>query len=237
MSAEALSISTEFDVFTPKPVQTSILETTEVEYKPIASIAQSDLEFLIPSDHDTYIDSDIKGYVPGKITSAGEKALDEKDFTAVTNNCLHSLFSQCSISLNGVCITQSTDHYNYCSYLETLLTYGSDAAQLHLTNAFWYLDNGDMLTCNPTAADSKNKGFITRWDRIKQSKVVQLYGGRHSNICNVSHYLIPDVRLQIRFTKANQDFLLMNKETTSKRLLNFWKQSYWSIASDQTRRN
>jgi hypothetical protein len=41
-------VGTEFDVFEKKPVQTGILETTETWYNPIASVGQSDLEFLIP---------------------------------------------------------------------------------------------------------------------------------------------------------------------------------------------
>jgi hypothetical protein len=164
MSANVLSVSSEFDIFSSKPVQTSVLETTEVEYKPIAPITQSDLEFNIPADHDTYIDLDIKLYVRGKITASDGKDLDAKDFTGVTNNFLHSLFGQCSISLNNVCVTQSTELYNYRSYLETLLTYGNDAAQTHLTNAFWYLDNGDMLPCDPTAevTAATNAGFKVR---------------------------------------------------------------------------
>jgi hypothetical protein len=59
MSAETVSVSTKFDVLAPNPVQTSILETTETAYKPIASVDQSDLKFLIPADHDTYIDLNI----------------------------------------------------------------------------------------------------------------------------------------------------------------------------------
>jgi hypothetical protein len=136
MSANVLSVSSELDVFAPKTEQNSILESTEVEYKPIAPMDQTVLEFNIPSDHDTYIDLDTKLYVRGKLTASDGKDLDEKDFTAVTNNFLHSLFGQCSISLNNVCVTQSTEFYNYRSYLETLLTYGNDAAQTHLTNAF-----------------------------------------------------------------------------------------------------
>jgi len=41
-------VSSEFDIFAPKPVQHAIQETNVVVYKPIASIDQSDLEFLIP---------------------------------------------------------------------------------------------------------------------------------------------------------------------------------------------
>jgi hypothetical protein len=152
MSVNVLSVSSKFDVFAPKPVQTTILETTEMEYKPLAPMDQTDLEFSIPSDYDNYIDLDIKLYVRGKLTTSDGKDLDEKDFTAVTNNFLYSLFSQCSISLNNVCVSQSTELYNYRSYLETLLTFGRDAVQTHLTNAFWYLDAGEMLPHDPTAA-------------------------------------------------------------------------------------
>ena len=59
-------VISEFDIFARKPVQESILETLGVFYKPIASVDQSDLEFLIPADSETYIDLDIKVYVHGK---------------------------------------------------------------------------------------------------------------------------------------------------------------------------
>jgi len=73
-----------------------------VTYKPIASVEQSDLEFLIPADNDTYVDLNIKLYIRGKLTKADDTNLDNTDFSAGTNNFLHPLFSQCRISLNGV---------------------------------------------------------------------------------------------------------------------------------------
>jgi len=99
--------------------------------------------------------------------------VDSSDHTAVTNNFFHSLFSQCNFALNGVTITQAREHYNYCSYLETFLTYGTDAAATHRTNAYWYRDTGDMLPCDPAAATvsaTNNRGFIARWDRLSASK-------------------------------------------------------------------
>ena len=56
MAAEALSVSSEFDIFEQKPVQTSVQETIETIYRPISLVDQSDLEFFIPAEHDTYID-------------------------------------------------------------------------------------------------------------------------------------------------------------------------------------
>jgi hypothetical protein len=105
--------------------------------------------------------------------------LDDKDF-------LHSLFSQCSMSLNNTTITQANELYNYRSFLETILTYSSGAAATPLTNAFWYLDNGNMLPCDLTAADSPNKSFVTRWNLLKQSQETEIYGRIDTDIRNVS---------------------------------------------------
>ena len=186
MSGDVEFITSEFDIFAHKPVQTAILETNVVHYKPIATVDQTDLEFSIPADNETYIDLDIKLYVKGKLIGADGKDLDNTEFTAGTNNFIHSLFSQCSISLNGVNITPSSDLYIYRAYLETLLTYGSDAAHTHLTTAYWYVDSGDLIANDPTAADAKNKGFIERWNKQKQSKVTDLYGRLHSEYA-ISH--------------------------------------------------
>lgn len=42
MSADAVSLSTKFDIYALDPVQTSILQTTETDYKPIESLDQND---------------------------------------------------------------------------------------------------------------------------------------------------------------------------------------------------
>jgi hypothetical protein len=210
MSGEAEFVSSEFDIFAPKPVQSAILRTDVVHYKPIATVDQNDLEFLIPGDSETYIDPDIKLFVRSRLVGADGKDLDASDFTVGTNTFLNSLFSRCSISLNGVNITPTSELYHYHSYLETLLTYGSDASNSHLKNAYWYLDEGDVLAGDPTSDSIKDKGFVKRWVRQKQS-----------DICNVSQFLLSGVRMQIRLTKAKDDFYLMNSNADSKATFKF----------------
>jgi hypothetical protein len=102
-------VSSEFDIFARKPVQNAIQDTNVVVYIPVAPIDQSDLEFLIPADLGKYVDPDIKLYIRGILTKPDGSALDATDYTAGVNNFLHSLFSQCTIELNGVNITQSGD--------------------------------------------------------------------------------------------------------------------------------
>jgi len=155
-------VSTEFDIFAHKPVQTAILETHVVHYKPIAKVDQNDLEFLLPGDTETNIDQNVKLYVIGKIIGTDGKDLDASDFTTGTNHFLHSLFSQCTISYNGAKITPASELNPYRSYLESLMIYGSEAANSHLTNAYWYLDEGNVLAGDPTSDNIKNKGFLKR---------------------------------------------------------------------------
>ena len=57
MAEIIVSASTELNIFATRPVQTSTLETS---YKPIVSLDQSDFEFLVPPDQDTYIDLNIQ---------------------------------------------------------------------------------------------------------------------------------------------------------------------------------
>ena len=107
---ETTVVRSEFDIFAPRPVQSSVLETTEVPHKPVAGVDQSDLEFLVPANNDTFIDTNIKLFVRGKLTKANGMDLDETDFTGVTNNLLHSLFSQFTIALNGETVTRAADY-------------------------------------------------------------------------------------------------------------------------------
>ena len=127
MSEEPSYVGTEFHIYVRKPKQSSTVQTNETIYRPIASVDQTDIEFVIPGDSDTYVDLDMKLFVKGKLQTEDNTDLPETDYTAVVNNLLHSLFSQCTIYLNGTQITQARDLYPYRAYIETLSTYGNDA--------------------------------------------------------------------------------------------------------------
>ena len=137
MADEPSFVGSDFDLFARKAKQDSCVDTTETLYKPIASVDQTDIEFLIPGDSETYIDLNLKLFIRGKLIKKDGTDLAETDYVSGINNLLHSLFSQCTISLNGTQITQASEHYCFRPYLETLLTYGTEPAQSHLKMAFW----------------------------------------------------------------------------------------------------
>jgi len=143
-----------------------------------------------------------------------------------------SYVSQFTVSLNGTTITQAIELYNCRSLLETLLNFGNDAATTHLTNAMWILVDGNLAACDPTATDSTNKGFMTRWNATNRSQEIELYGRIHTDFCNVPVCLLPHVRLQIKFTKAKSIFYLMNKDAQSKPSSSFLMLNYGSNVLD-----
>ena len=106
MAADVVSASTEFDIFAARPVQTSKLETLGTSYKPIAALDQSDLEFLIFADQETYIDLNIQLYIRGKLTKADGTDLELTDTICVANNLLNSL--------------RTMQHFTYWRYNSTL---------------------------------------------------------------------------------------------------------------------
>ena len=179
---------------------------------------------MIPGYSDTYIYLDIKLYVCGKIVSSTGKDVDLTYTTAVANNVLYSLFIQCTVMLNGVPVTQSHVHLNFRTYLETLLTYETYGASSHLSNSYWYLDNGDMLPSDPTAetyTSAKNDGFIARWSRLSCSRYILLFVRLRNDRCIVPLFLLPSVTLQVKLTKARPRFYLMNKSSDTKTSFKF----------------
>ena len=78
-TSEVTSISSQFDIFMYSTIQTAVLGTVETVYKPLAPVAQNDLEFLIPGNTDTYIDLDIKLYVRCKMVTSSGKDVDLTD--------------------------------------------------------------------------------------------------------------------------------------------------------------
>ena len=54
--AKVTSVSSEFNIFRHRTIQTAVLGTVETVYKTLDPVEQNDLEFMIPEDSDTYIE-------------------------------------------------------------------------------------------------------------------------------------------------------------------------------------
>jgi hypothetical protein len=79
--------------------------------------------------------------------------------------------------------------------------------------SYWDLDQGNMIggdTIKPQ--ETTNAGCISRFNKLKESQMFQMYGRIHSDICNVLLYLLLGVKIQIKLTKAKKSFYLLNNK-------------------------
>ena len=84
-------------------------------------------------------------------------------------------------------------------------------------NVLWHLDTGNMKGGDCTKPnETNNDGFIQRWNRMKKSETIEMYGRIHSEIFNVPLYLLSGVKIQIKLTKTKQAFLFISNKADSK---------------------
>lgn len=101
----------------------------------------SRIEFFIPGQGDEYIDiSHTMLNLKIKIIKSDELNLAEMNKYRPVNNFIHSLIGQLDIYLNQKLNSPPNNTYPYRSYVETLLNYGLEAKQSHLTSASLYSD-------------------------------------------------------------------------------------------------
>jgi hypothetical protein len=125
----------------------------------------------------------------------------------------YSLFSQVNVSLNGTLINSSTNTYAHRAYIETLLSYGSDAKSSQLTSALFYKDEtGKMDRPNPLArnAAEKNSGLAKRQTFAVTSSEIDMIGHIHSDIFFQERYMLNKVNVRIKLIRCNDAFCLMS---------------------------
>lgn len=198
------------DLFKHHPMQTSIQGYRTVAYKPITAIeTYSELKFSIKGSGDRYLDlNDISLNIKLKLVKSGGKpyANGDTEQPGIVNNILHSMFQNCSVTLNGKRVTTS-EYYGYRSYLEKLLNYGEDAARTHMICDGWTLDDGTDLD----QMKSPNKGFVKRQTWLKNSSLLELEGKLHADALHQGRLLINNVDLEVDLSFAKPDFFLMEK--------------------------
>lgn len=237
MSSYKECMKSELDIFSALPVQSNILKTEEVSYKPIASLDNSSvLEFVSLGHGDTYRDLSsiylrlkvqlIKLKNGKEVPYTGDEKWKTKNAdgsevestataVGVVNNIMHSLFRQCTIYLNGKPIAQTDNNYHFRAYIENLLNYGKDAASTHLESVGWYLDEKDMEVVESGAGGKPaelNEGYIKRADLFSKSNVVELMGKIHGDKFNQDKLLINGVDLRVVLSLEKPEFYLFSRD-------------------------
>ena len=200
----------ELDLFTLPPTQTSIEHGQWVQYKPLASLSDdSPIEFVVPGHGDEYIDlSHTLLFVKARIVNQNGTFLTATSDKVGPVNCfLHSLFSQVDVYLNQKLVTTNGNTYPYRSYIETLLSYGAEAKESHLSSALWITDTAGHMD----STEDDNKGLKKRRSLMINSQPIDLMGHIHSDLFHQNKYLINGVEMKIKLVRTRDEFSLMSK--------------------------
>ena len=197
----------ELDLFSMPPTQVSIDKSQWVEHRPLASISESSsvIEFLVNGTGEEYVDlSETYLHLKIQVKNKDNTPLQAGADIAPINLIAHSVFFQIECSLKERLITQSSNLYPFRTYLEHLLSYGSDAKKSQLTATGWFTDTAGNMECTPD-----NRGHVKRTELAEQSKIVSLFAKPCIDLCN-QHRLIPNgIDIKLRFVRSTDSFCIM----------------------------
>lgn len=204
----------ELELFSVPPVQVTINDDVLVAYHPLATLSDgAPIEFVVPGAADCLLDlSQSYLHIRCKVVKDTSTALVATSAVAPVNLLLHSLFSQCDCELNGKQVSNSDNGYAYRSYIETLLTYGGDAVNSHLSTQMWEKDTAGQFEETSIGDTAKNLGFKKRNKLVAASKIVDLYGRPHCDLFQQDRLLLNNVDLRLKLTRSKDAFCLMTGE-------------------------
>ena len=172
------------------------------------------LEFEVAGDRNNFIDLKKNHEVKCKIVQSSESDLkyDARAATDITNtdspyfcnNVLHSLFSDCTMSANGLKISNTNGNYAYKSFIETEFSHNKDAKNTWLAcQGYSYEENPGTLS----TAEVKRKKLLMR-----QSAECTFYGKIAVDFFTCDRHLLSGVTLRIALRRLIDDFVIMSDE-------------------------
>lgn len=200
------------DLFNMPPVQTAC---DKVYYQEVRSNSQrganTPIEFVITGQNGMeYVDlQKTKLYVKCKIQHGDGSPLSADESVGPVNLLLQSLFSHVDITMQGKLITSATSHYPYKAYIQTLLSYGSEAKESQLTSQLWEKDlTGHFNDVDPESTN--NTGLFKRSLYFKESKTVDMEGPLYHDLF-VSRFILNQVAINVNLYPSRPEFYLLTK--------------------------
>ncbi len=200
------------DFFTPVIPENVLRSGNTIELNPVNAISDSGpFEFSISRDPDHYL------YLPMtrlygcvKVVKLDGSPLTDAEATSICNLFPQSLFKQIELDLEGTQVNDiSSSTYALKAYIETILTYCSDAKSTHLQMAGWSSDT--MNKENNVDGDS----FVKRRALIKDK---EYYFSQiiHCDFFQMERFLIPNVNITLKMIRNADSYSLMASTLAAK---------------------
>lgn len=208
----------ELDLFRPRNVQVSQLGFETIPLKPINSVNafSKRLEFshvgrgaeFFRNLHNTFL------HLRFKVAKPNGTPLDTGKKACPINYIGQTIISSLEVALNGVVVTRNTDNYGYRSYIEALLSSSETGSTCHLAAGGFRMDTGtgdEIIKFD----DDKNKGCTSRYEWVKDGKIVEVISRLHFDLGRSNLYLPSGLDLSVTLNLAPDSFILMADAATT----------------------
>ena len=151
---------------------------------------------------------------------------DDAKYVSPANSCLHSLFKNVVVKISGQQISNTTDFYQYRSYLQQLLTFGPEVKANGLANYGWSTDlHSQMDGKLSNLGFPINSGFLARnayfrrnMANVGASKTYKTEGavfvGRlNHEMAGMMKPLPPHTPVHIQLHRTEDKFYIMTEPT------------------------
>ena len=210
------------DLFARELVEAAVIQRRNCIVRPNAISNLGPLHVLIPPEGDYFIDpASIRVHADFTIKKLNAELnkwenLDAQDATKVApvNGFTKCIFKDIETYIQQKQITLvATTAYPIKAYIETLCSYGTDAAKTHLRTSYW-------VPTSKNEADTEAIGqtnFLKRHKFIANSRTVCMEEPLHSELSTLNRYILPGLEISFIFTLSDAGYFLHVKadnETT-----------------------
>ena len=131
------------------------------------------------------------------------------DSPYLSNNALHSLFSECTVSANGVKISNTNGKYAHRAFIETEFSSGKTAKNTWLVCQGYYYEDGPAKI---DGADGRAEVVAARKALVANSQENYFIGKPVSDILTCDKHLLSGVTLRISFRRSTNDFAVISNK-------------------------
>ena len=203
------------DLFEKPPLLVTFDQSFEQKTGPLYSPSGSSLEFEVVGDRNNVIDLQ-KIYLEVKCRIQNADGTDLRytagDATATdaayfVNNVLHSLFTDCTVSANGIKNSSNNGHYARKNFIEPEFSHEPDAKKT------WLKCQSYEYEPNPAGIAAASRD--ARQVAVRESEQITLYGKLAVEFFSCGKHLVSRVTLRLSFRRSQDDFVLIS-ETAAK---------------------
>ena len=173
------------------------------------------LEFEVAGDRNNFIDHqkiflEIKCKIVQssdadlKYDNTAAADLTKTDAPYFCNNVLHSLFSDCTVSANGLKISSANGNYAHKSFIETEFSHNKDA------KSTWLACQGYSYEANLGGIAASE--ITRRKTLVRASAECTFYGKVAVDFFTCDRHLLSGVTLRISFRRSIDDFSLISDD-------------------------